>query len=328
MPGITDKRTQPMLAPNRNRVRVVGEGRRTEEPAENPSAGLQRKSSADSSSDSSSSSSSSSFGELALRNSARKGPKSSKRAAVKNGNAFNKPAKIVPDGIQHMSLAPQVCVSVKRCDWITPNSDPLYTSFHDEEWGVPVHDDVRLFELLVFSQALAEFSLPTILSKRAIFRRLFNEFDPAAVANLDLERLLSTRVHGNTLLSETKLRAVVENARQLLKIQQEYGSFSTYCWHFVNHKQIRGGFRHARQIPTKTPKSEIISKDLMQRGFCCVGPTVVYSFMQMAGIVNDHLLTCSRYNEYGDDARKNPTALHTMEHILEEAPKKTSVHEG
>ncbi|XP_075480007.1 uncharacterized protein LOC142520769 isoform X2 [Primulina tabacum] len=329
MPAITDNRTRPMLAPNGNRVRVLGERRRTEEPAEKPS-GVRSKASADSSSDSSSSSSS--CGGLPLRNSAKRG--SNKTATVKNGNGFNKPAKIVPDGIQNMAPDPQVCVSVKRCDWITPNSEPLYTSFHDEEWGVPVRDDTKLFELLVFSQALAEFSLPAILSKRAMFR-LFDEFDPTAVANLDEERLLLIKLHGNTLLSEPKLRAVVENARQLLKvrilslvIQQEYGSFSAYCWHFVHHKPIKSGFCHARQVPTKTAKSELISKDLMQRGFRCVGPTVVYSFMQMAGIANDHLLTCFRYNDRGHDAGKKQKAPHEKANVLEEAVKKTSVDDG
>ncbi|GAU14352.1 hypothetical protein TSUD_309120 [Trifolium subterraneum] len=143
----------------------------------------------------------------------------------------------------------------KRCDWITPNSDPLYTCFHDEEWGVPVIDDDRkLFELLIFSQALAEHTWPAILNHRDIFRH-FNE-----------KNLVTPKINGNPLLSEQKLRAIVENAKQLLKVQLEFGSFSNYCWKFVNNKPIRNEFRYGRQIPVKTPKAELISKDMMRRG--------------------------------------------------------------
>ncbi|KAK7310893.1 hypothetical protein RJT34_08677 [Clitoria ternatea] len=186
----------------------------------------------------------------------------------------------------------------KRCEWITPNSHPLYTAFHDEEWGVPVdNDDRKLFELLVFSQALAEHSWPAILNQRDIFRKLFENFDPSSIAEFTEKKLLTLKINGNSLLSEPKLRAIVENAKQLLKVQQEFGSFSNYCWRFVNRKPIRNEYRYGRQVPVKTPKAEQISKDMMRRGFQCVGPTVVYSFMQVAGLVNDHLFTCFRHQE-------------------------------
>ncbi|CAN0922080.1 Probable GMP synthase [glutamine-hydrolyzing] [Linum grandiflorum] len=185
----------------------------------------------------------------------------------------------------------------KRCDWITPNSDWLYTCFHDEEWGVPVHEDRKLFELLVFSQALAELSWPEILHLRHIFRKLFEGFEASSIAQFTDKKLLSLRVNGHMLLSEPKLRAIVGNAKQIVKIQQEFGSFSSYLWRFVNNQAVRNGFRYGRQVPAKTPKAEMISKDLMQRGFRCVGPTVVYCFMQAAGIVNDHLLSCFRYHQ-------------------------------
>uniref|UniRef100_A0A151TBZ0 GMP synthase [glutamine-hydrolyzing] n=1 Tax=Cajanus cajan TaxID=3821 RepID=A0A151TBZ0_CAJCA len=172
--------------------------------------------------------------------------------------------------------------------------DPLYIAFHDEEWGVPVDDDRKLFELLVYSQALAERSWPAILNQRDIFRHFFENFEPSSVAQFTEKKLLSLKINGNSLLSEPKLRAIVENAKKLLK---EFGSFSNYCWRFVNHKPIRNEFRYGRQVPVKTPKAEVISKDMMRRGFHCVGPTVVYSFMQVAGLVNDHLLTCFRHNE-------------------------------
>uniref|UniRef100_A0A5B7C3P7 DNA-3-methyladenine glycosylase I n=1 Tax=Davidia involucrata TaxID=16924 RepID=A0A5B7C3P7_DAVIN len=216
-----------------------------------------------------------------------------------------KSVKVVPDGVEVAMLSPKVSVPLKRCDWITPYSDPLYTSFHDEEWGVPVHDDRKLFELLVLSQALAELTWPSILNKREIFRKLFDNFDPSSIAKFDEKKLLSLRENGSTLLSEPKLRAVVENANQMLKVQQQFGSFSSYCWSFVNKKPIRTGFRYARQVPAKTPKAEHISKDLMQRGFRCVGPTVVYSFMQAAGIVNDHLVSCFRYQECNGNVKKD-----------------------
>lgn len=201
--------------------------------------------------------------------------------------------KASPEDAKLSSLA---IVPLKRCDWITPYSDPLYSSFHDGEWGVPVYDDRKLFELFVLSIALAELTWPAILYKRDAFRNHFDNFDPSSIAKFT-EQKLSVRANCSTLLSEPKLRAVVENANQLLKVQQEFGSFSNYCWKFVNHKPIRNGFRYARQVPAKTPKSDLISKDLMQRGFRCVGPTVVYSFMQVSGMVNDHLITCFRYHE-------------------------------
>ncbi|KAL3845216.1 hypothetical protein ACJIZ3_002619 [Penstemon smallii] len=307
-----------ILAPTGNRVRFLEEQRRKIEvtkkktvlekpkktishlPVKAVAAVVRSNVSADSSSDSSSLSTTSSGSNV------KSVKKLGTRGIVKSTRGA-KPAKIVPDGIEAMSLSPEIPIPIKRCDWITPNSEPLYTCFHDEEWGVPVHDDVKLFELLIYSQALAELSWPLILSKRSIFRKLFDEFDPSSVANMSEERLLSVRVHGNTLLSEQKLRAIVENAKQMLKVQQEFGSFSNYCWRFVYNKPIKSGFRYGRQIPAKTPKSELISKDLMQRGFRCVGPTVVYSFMQVAGIVNDHILTCFRYNECSHSDEKNRT---------------------
>ncbi|KAJ6878927.1 GMP synthase [Populus alba x Populus x berolinensis] len=227
---------------------------------------------------------------------------SSGRNVKRNGT---KQVKDVPNGGEIKDVSSKKDGPVKRCDWITPNSDPLYMSFHDEEWGVPVHDDRKLFELLVFSQALAELSWLAILHMRDIFRKLFDQFDPPSIAQFTEKKLLSLKVNGNLLLSEPKLRAIVENAKQMLKIQQEFGSFSNYCWRFVNQKPLRNGFRYGRQVPAKTPKAELISKDLMQRGFRCVGPTVVYSFMQVAGIANDHLISCFRYQECNADVEKD-----------------------
>lgn len=217
-------------------------------------------------------------------------------------NTGVKSVKVVNPGVEAAAAVPGL---IKRCDWITPHSELPYISFHDEEWGVPVHDDTQLFELLSLSIALAEHTWPSILYKREMFRKLFDNFNPESVANFSEEKLLSLIMHGNSLLSEAKLRAIVENARLVLKVQKEFGSFSNYIWRFVNNKPIKNGYRYARQVPVKSPKAEFISKDLMRRGFRCVGPTVIYSFMQVAGLVNDHLITCFRYQECNDNAKKD-----------------------
>ncbi|XP_058067651.1 uncharacterized protein LOC131216999 [Magnolia sinica] len=204
-----------------------------------------------------------------------------------------KPEKIVSDSVSSQ----ETLQGKKRCAWVTPNTDPCYAAFHDEEWGVPVHDDKKLFELLVLSGALAELTWPAILSKRHIFREVFADFDPANAAKLNEKKIVAPGSTASSLLSEPKLRAVIENARQISKIVDEFGSFENYCWSFVNHKPIVSCFRYPRQVPVKTPKADVISKDLVRRGFRCVGPTVIYSFMQAAGITNDHLIGCYRFQE-------------------------------
>ncbi|KAK8926634.1 hypothetical protein KSP39_PZI018023 [Platanthera zijinensis] len=203
--------------------------------------------------------------------------------------------KIVADG----SVAPAVesLIWKKRCAWVTPNTDPAYVAFHDEEWGVSVHDDMKLFELLVLSGALAELAWPVILSKRHIFREVFMNFDPLLVSKMNEKTLTAPGSSAISLLSEQKLRGVVENARLILKIVEEFGSFNNYCWSFVNQKPITSRFRYPRQVPVKTPKADSISKDLVKRGFRNVGPTVIYSFMQTAGMTNDHLISCYRFEE-------------------------------
>ncbi|KAI3463466.1 hypothetical protein Pfo_020129 [Paulownia fortunei] len=185
----------------------------------------------------------------------------------------------------------------KRCAWVTSNTDPLYAAFHDEEWGFPAHDDKKLFELLSFSTALAELTWPVILSKRPIFRDVFLDFDPIAVSKLNDKKIATPGSPASSLLSELKLRAIIENARQICKIIDELGSFDKYIWGFVNYKPIVGNFRYPRQVPIKTSKADTISKDLVRRGFRGVGPTVVYSFMQVAGLTNDHLANCFRYQD-------------------------------
>lgn len=185
----------------------------------------------------------------------------------------------------------------RRCAWVTPNTDPCYVAFHDEEWGVPVYDDKKLFELLSLSTALAELTWPVILSRRHLFREVFQDFDPISVSKLNEKKIGTPGSSASPLLSEVKLRGIVENARHTCKIIKEFGSFNKYIWVFVNHRPTVGQFRYPRQVPIKTSKADMISKDLVRRGFRGVGPTVVYSFMQVAGITNDHLTSCFRFQE-------------------------------
>ncbi|PKA53627.1 DNA-3-methyladenine glycosylase I [Apostasia shenzhenica] len=214
--------------------------------------------------------------------------------------------KVVPERID-LKVPPSDLVKT-RCSWITLNTESFYVSFHDEEWGVPVHDDSKLFELLTLSEALAELNWPSILKKRDMFKKIFENFNPSSVAAFDEKKILLLKSSGGSLLSEQKLRAVVENAKQILKVIEEFGSFSNYCWRFVNHKPVINGFRYGRQVPVKTPKAEAMSRDMMQRGFRCVGPTIIYSFMQVAGIVNDHLLSCFRFHDCIESQDKNDSA--------------------
>lgn len=206
-----------------------------------------------------------------------------------------KPKTLVVDSASETS--PHDLQPKKRCSWVTSSSDQSYTIFHDEEWGVPVHDDKKLFELLVLSGALSELTWPSILNKRHLFREVFVDFDPLVVGKLNEKKLVGPGSAASSLLSELKLRAIVENARQISKVIDEFGSFDKYIWSFVNYKPIISRFRYPRQIPVKTPKADVISKDLIRRGFRCVGPTVIYSFMQVAGITNDHLCSCFRFQE-------------------------------
>lgn len=210
--------------------------------------------------------------------------------------SVSKPRSVVSDGVLE-SPPPDGAQPKKRCAWITPNTEPYYATFHDEEWGVPVHDDKKLFEVLVLSSALSELTWPAILSKRHIFREVFADFDPVAVSKLNEKKVITPGTTASSLLSDQKLRGIIENARQISKVIVEFGSFDNYIWSFVNHKPILSKFRYPRQVPVKTPKAEVISKDLVRRGFRGVGPTVIYSFMQVVGLTNDHLISCFRFQE-------------------------------
>ncbi|KAK1630853.1 hypothetical protein QYE76_005168 [Lolium multiflorum] len=219
--------------------------------------------------------------------------------------AVRKAASVAPDGtgaaaapmmIGEAAMAPGP-PGPPRCPWVTRNTDPCYAAFHDEEWGVPVHDDKKLFEMLVLSGALAEMAWPVILSKRDTFREVFMDFDPQLVSKLNEKKFLGPCSPARSLLSEHRLRTIVENAHELLKVIEEFGSFDEYCWGFLNHKPMIGRYRAPREVPLRTPKAEALSQDLMRRGLRGVGPTVIYAFMQAVGMANDHLVTCYRLEE-------------------------------
>jgi len=185
---------------------------------------------------------------------------------------------------------------VKRCAW-APLDDPLYLAYHDVEWGVPVHDEVRLFEMLTLEGAQAGLSWSTILRKREGYRRAFAGFDPAKVARFTpakIERLLE---NPNIVRNRLKVESTVANARATIAVQDELGSLDEYLWSFVGGKPKTNRFRRVQDIPADTPQSRAMAKELSRRGFRFVGPTVCYAFMQATGMVNDHVVTCYRYRE-------------------------------
>jgi DNA-3-methyladenine glycosylase I len=187
---------------------------------------------------------------------------------------------------------------VKRCPWGI-EGDPLYLRYHDEEWGVPSHDERHLFEMLVLEGAQAGLSWATILRKRDGYRRAFRGFDPERVARFrarDVERLLADP---GIVRNRAKIHAAVANARATLEVAERYGSLGAHLWRFVDGLPIRRGWRTLAEIPDRTPESTAMSRDLKGRGFQFVGPVVCYSLMQAVGMVNDHLVSCFRYRQLG-----------------------------
>jgi DNA-3-methyladenine glycosylase I len=167
------------------------------------------------------------------------------------------------------------------------------------EWGTPVHDDQKQFELLILEGAQAGLSWSTVLRKRDNFRKAFDGFDPRKVARYDEPRVRDLLANPGIIRNELKIRSAVQNARAFLTVQERHGSFDSYIWGFVGGSTRVNGWRSLRQIPAKTRESEAMSKDLLKRGFRFVGPTICYSHMQAAGLVNDHLVSCFRYRELG-----------------------------
>lgn len=184
---------------------------------------------------------------------------------------------------------------LNRCSWA--GSDPLYVAYHDQEWGVPVHDDHLLFEFLILEGMQAGLSWAIILKKRDNFRRAFDGFDPQRVAQYGDEKVAALLADPGIVRNRLKISAAIRNARSFLEIQSECGSFDAYIWQFVGGKPKVNAWRNLTEIPASTPQSDAMSKDLARRGFKFVGSTICYAFMQAVGMVNDHTVDCYRYNE-------------------------------
>lgn len=182
-----------------------------------------------------------------------------------------------------------------RCGWCV--GDPLYESYHDNEWGVPLHDEQLLFEFLVLETFQAGLSWITILRKRDNFRVAFDNFDYQRVARYDDNKKEELLQNSGIIRNKLKVNSTITNAQNFIKIQEEFGSFDAYIWGFVDGKPIKNTWKDHKECPANTPLSDKISKDLKKRGFKFVGSTVVYAFMQAIGIVNDHIVDCYRYNE-------------------------------
>jgi DNA-3-methyladenine glycosylase I len=184
---------------------------------------------------------------------------------------------------------------MNRCRWA---KSKLLTAYHDEEWGVPLHDDRALFEFLVLEGAQAGLSWETVLKKRDTYREAFDNFDPSLVAKYDQDKIDALLANSGIIRNRSKINAAIENARVYLMVQKEYGSFDAYLWRFVNGQPRRNHWE-TPELPASTDESEAMSKDLKRRGFKFVGATICYAFMQAVGMVNDHEKDCFRYEEIG-----------------------------
>jgi DNA-3-methyladenine glycosylase I len=186
-------------------------------------------------------------------------------------------------------------LNVVRCAWSA--NDPLMTAYHDEEWGVPLHDDRTLFEFLILEGAQAGLSWSTILKKRPAYRAAFSRFDPRKVARYDESKMESLLANPGIVRNRLKIHSTIQNAQAFLSVQKEFGSFDAYIWRFVNGQPIQNRRRRMQDVPARTPESDAMSKDLQKRGFTFVGSTICYAFMQAVGMANDHLVTCFRHKE-------------------------------
>jgi len=181
-----------------------------------------------------------------------------------------------------------------RCPWAT---NDLSIRYHDEEWGKPVHDDRRLFEFLILEGAQAGLSWDTILKKRENYRAAFDNFDPKKIARYDRRKIETLMGNAGIIRNRLKIASAIKNAKAFLKVQDEFGSFDAYIWQFTAGAPIVNTRRSMKQVPARSPESDAMSKDLKKRGFSFVGTTICYAFMQAVGMVNDHLISCFRYDQ-------------------------------
>ena len=182
-----------------------------------------------------------------------------------------------------------------RCQW--SRGDELYRRYHDEEWGVPLHDDRMLFEFLVLEGAQAGLSWITVLKKRPAYRAAFDGFDYASVAQYDEDKVRSLLENPGIIRNELKIRSAIRNAGAFIRVREEFGTFNDYIWGFVDGRPVQNAWPDLSRVPAETPLSKKISRDLKRRGFNFVGPTIVYAHMQATGMVNDHTTDCFRYEE-------------------------------
>ena len=182
-----------------------------------------------------------------------------------------------------------------RCEWGTVSQ--LYIDYHDNEWGVPVHDDRMLFEFLVLEGAQAGLSWETVLKKRENYRKAFSDFDPMKVSRYGDKKIETLLGNKGIIRNRLKIASAINNAKRFLEVQKEFGTFDAYIWQFVNGKPITNRFKSIQELPATTKESDVMSKDLKKRGFTFVGPTICYAHMQATGMVNDHVVGCFRYKE-------------------------------
>jgi DNA-3-methyladenine glycosylase I len=182
-----------------------------------------------------------------------------------------------------------------RCPWC--GNDPVYMDYHDNEWGVPLHDDQRLFEMLVLEGAQAGLSWITVLKKRDNYRKAFDKFDARKIAKYDEKKVSELLSNEGIIRNKLKINAAIGNAKAFLAVQEEFGSFDKYIWQFVGGKPIKNKFEGMKQVTPRTADSDAMSKDLLKRGFKFVGSTICYAYMQATGMVNDHLRDCYRYKQ-------------------------------
>ena len=191
-----------------------------------------------------------------------------------------------------------VQMAINRCGWSTIPADPIYLRYHDEEWGVPAHDDRKLFEFLVLEGAQAGLNWLVVLRKRENYRKAFDDFDPEIVANYGSRKINHLIRDEGIIRNKLKIASAIQNARSLLRVRDEFGSFDKYLWGFVQDSSPKKNrWRTLSQIPAKTEESDLLSADLKKRGFSFVGSTICYAHMQATGMVNDHLVSCFRYNQ-------------------------------
>ncbi|MFC2130721.1 DNA-3-methyladenine glycosylase I [Bacteroidota bacterium] len=184
---------------------------------------------------------------------------------------------------------------VNRCDWLSDNE--LMIKYHDEEWGVPLHDDRKLFEYMVLDAFQAGLSWQIVLKKRDGFRKAFDNFDPKKIAKYDEKKIDELLNNKEIIRNKLKVRATITNAKAFLKVQKEFGTFDKYIWQFTSNKTIKNKFKTINELPATSIESDAMSNDLKKRGFKFAGSTICYEFMQAAGMVNDHITTCFRYKE-------------------------------